>query len=174
MGNKIYDRVLEIGTGSGIFLPEISKHCHELFACDIHNNMEAVKKLCDKYSIQVKLEHCPMENLIFPSNFFDLIIAISVMEFVDNLEKSIDEVKRILKPSGIFVTICPQKSTLLDFVLGLFSCKDPEDEFTQSRRLVSSLLEKKFYVITKNIFPPIIGKALPVYNYYKLSKHKNF
>ena len=39
LGNTIYDRLLEVGTGSGIFLPELSKHCRDLYAIDIHDKM---------------------------------------------------------------------------------------------------------------------------------------
>ena len=36
MGNRSYDRILEVGTGSGIFLPELARHCNKLYAIDIH------------------------------------------------------------------------------------------------------------------------------------------
>jgi ubiquinone/menaquinone biosynthesis C-methylase UbiE len=169
LGDKTYSKILEIGTGSGIFLPELSKHCRKLYASDVHSNMDAVKKLCDQYSIDVELQQCPMENLNFPSHHFDAIIAISVLEFVDDLEKSFNEVKRVMNAGGIFLTICPQKSSFLDFVLSLYSREDPEDEFKQSRKIVSSMLEKNFNVLTKRIFPPVIGSILPVYCYYKLT-----
>ena len=36
LGRKKYPRLLETGTGSGIFLPELSVHCEKLYASDIH------------------------------------------------------------------------------------------------------------------------------------------
>ena len=87
-----------------------------------------------------------------------------------DFEKSIKEVKRVLKSSGVFLAICPQKGPLLDFVLSLYSREDPEDEFKQSRKIVPLMLENNFNVITKRIFPPVIGGIFPVYCYYKLAK----
>ena len=170
LGGNNYNRILEIGTGSGIFLPELSKHCRELYASDIHRNLDAVRNLCDQNSLNIEIRHCPMEKLDFPSNYFDAIIAISVLEFVDDLEKSFNEVKRVIKAEGIFLSICPQQSPVLDFFLGLYSRKDPDDEFKQSRKIVSSKLEENFNILAKRIFPPVIGKLFPVYYYYKLSK----
>lgn len=170
LGNKVYNRILEIGTGSGIFLFELSKHCKELYACDIHAEMQSIRDLCKNHLIKAKVEQCPMEELKFPDEYFDAIIAISVLEFVNDIEKSFSEVKRVMKPGGVFLTICPQKSVLLDLVLKMYSQSNPDDEFKQSRKLVSFLAEKNFNIKIKRTFPPVLGKLFPVYNYYKLTK----
>lgn len=172
MGNNIYDKLLEVGTGSGIFLPELTRHCRQLYACDIHNKMKAVENLCQTTFIKAELRRCPMEETGYPDNFFDIIVAVSVLEFVGDLEKSINEVKRILKPNGIFLTICPQKSVLLDFVLNFYARRNPSEEFGTSRTKVSKALGAEFNVIDKKTFPPIIGKMFPIYYYYKLA-YKN-
>src|SRR5665213_2831898 len=52
LGNKKYDSLLEAGTGSGIFLPELSKHCEKLYACDIHHDFDNIAAICDKYGIK--------------------------------------------------------------------------------------------------------------------------
>ena len=45
LGDKIYPRLLEAGTGSGIFLPELAKHCEKLYASDIHSNFDHIDLL---------------------------------------------------------------------------------------------------------------------------------
>ena len=169
LGNDIYDKLLEVGTGSGIFLPELARHCHELYACDIHDKMAAVQKLCQLTSIKAKLKRCALEATGYPDDFFDVIVAVSVLEFVDDLEKSIKEVQRILKPNGIFLTICPQQSPVLDFILNTYTRKSPDEEFGESRRKVCPMLEAYFDVVEKNCFPPMLGRLFPVYYYYKLT-----
>jgi ubiquinone/menaquinone biosynthesis C-methylase UbiE len=169
LGNQCYDKLLEVGTGSGIFLPELDRHCRQLYACDIHDNIQAVERLCQLTAIKAEVRRCPIEATGFPDNMFDAIVAVSVLEFVDDLERSIDEIRRILKPSGVFLTICPQQSVLLDFVLNFYTRRKPDDEFGISRTRVSKTLEAQFNVIDKRIFPPIVGSIFPVYNYYKLS-----
>lgn len=168
LGDTKYDKLLEVGTGSGIFLPELSRHCEELYACDIHDKMSSVKQLCTSTGIKANIMQCSIEETGYPDDFFDVIIAVSVLEFVDNLNRTIIEIKRILKTGGFFLTICPQQNRILDFFLGLYSRKTPDEEFGESRKRVSPSLEAKFTVIEKRIFPPILGKILPVYYFYKL------
>jgi ubiquinone/menaquinone biosynthesis C-methylase UbiE len=169
MGKNIYDKLLEVGTGGGIFLPELARHCHELYACDIHNKMSYVKNICQLTSIKAELSRCPVEETVYPDNFFDVIVAVSVLEFVEDLEKSINELKRILKPNGMFLTICPQQSVLLDFVLNFYSRTNPDEEFGTSRTKVFKALEANFNVIEKRLFPSVIGRMVPVYYSYKLT-----
>ena len=169
LGNNRFEKLLELGTGSGIFLPELARHCCKLYACDIHTKMEAVQNLCQLTSIDVELRQCPIEETGYADNFFDVIVAVSVLEFVDDLEKSINEIRRILKPDGFFLTICPQQSPLLDWVVGLYTRRSPEEEFGTSRTRVCPMLETHFNIVQKRIFPPIIGRIFPVYYYYKLS-----
>ena len=169
LGNNRFEKLLELGTGSGIFLPELARHCCKLYACDIHTKMEAVQNLCQLTSIDVQLRRCPIEETGYADNFFDVIVAVSVLEFVDDLEKSINEIRRILKPNGFFLTICPQQSLLLDWVVGLYTRRTPDEEFGASRTRVCPMLETHFNIVEKGIFPPIIGRIFPVYCYYKLN-----
>ena len=66
------------------------------------------------------------------------------MEFVDDIPKALTEIKRILKPGGIFITICPMESKLLDFFLSLYTTKKPKEEFGNARESVTKLLEEHF------------------------------
>jgi len=170
MSTKIYDKLLEIGTGSGIFLPELSTHCRQLYAIDIHEKIESVQKVCKDQQIKAEVSKCSIESTNFPDNFFDAIISVSVLEFISDLNSALNEIRRIMRPDGIFVTICPQKNSFLDFILSFFTDKAPDEEFFNSRIEISPMLEKSFKVIKKRIFPPILGKLLPVYNCYKLVK----
>ena len=170
LGNETVNTLLEVGTGSGIFLPELSKHCRELYACDIHNNMDAVETLCKLTGIDATLQRCPLEETGYPDRFFDVIVAVSVLEFVNDLEQSLIELKRILKPDGVFLTICPHQNPLLDFFLSFCSRKKPKEEFGDSRTRVIPSLEKHFKVVQKKTFPLLLGKVLPVYYYYKLQR----
>jgi ubiquinone/menaquinone biosynthesis C-methylase UbiE len=113
LGEVRYQSLLEIGTGSGVFLPELSRHCEQLYACDLHSRFEEIEKLCKSYRIEnYHLSTQSIEETNFPNNTFDAIVAISVLEFVNDLQKGINEIKRILKENGIFVTLCPMESKI--------------------------------------------------------------
>jgi ubiquinone/menaquinone biosynthesis C-methylase UbiE len=171
LGNKIYTNLLEVGTGSGIFLPELARHCEKLYACDIHPYFENIANLLSHFSVSnYDLKSQSIQRTDYPDNSFDAIVAVSVLEFVEDLQASIDEIKRILKDDGVFITICPMNSKLLDTVVSLYADKSPEEEFGKARTYVSKELEKNFKIIKKGYVLPLIGKQFPIYTHYKLMK----
>lgn len=173
LGDKKYSRLLEVGTGSGIFLPELSLHCEKLYASDVHPHFDKIEDLLNHYNIKdYEVKSQSIQKTDYPDNYFDAIVAVSVLEFVDDLQASIFEIKRILKKDGLFFTICPMNSKILDFVVSAFSNKPPKEEFGDSRLFVGKTLEQNFVVVKKGYMLPIIGKFFPVYTYYKLKKNE--
>ncbi|HAQ20005.1 MAG TPA: hypothetical protein DCR40_12355 [Prolixibacteraceae bacterium] len=171
LGNKVYPNLLEVGTGSGIFLPELAQHCDKLYASDIHPYFENIENLLKHYNVKnFGLKSQSIEKTDYPDNFFDAVIAVSVLEFVDDLQAALTEIKRILKEDGVFITICPMHSRFLDAILSLYSEKKPKEEFGESRVYVGKALEQNFTVLKKGYMLPIIGKLFPVYTHYKLKK----
>jgi len=169
LGKRKYPRLLEFGTGSGFFLPELSRHCEKLYACDIHPHFENIKNLLKFYNIEEnEVKSASIEQTDYPVNYFDAVVAVSVLEFVENLNVALDEIKRILKKDGVFITICPMENRLLDFILAMYTDRKPKDEFGLSRQFVTKELEKNFTVVNKGYFMPIIGKHFPVYTHYIL------
>src|SRR5262245_3209805 len=45
LGSQTYDSMLEVGYGSGIFLPQLSLHSRRLAAVDIHDEGESVRRM---------------------------------------------------------------------------------------------------------------------------------
>ena len=174
LGDKKYKVMLEAGTGSGIFLPELSRHCDKIYAVDIHTNFDNIHDLCKHYKINnYNLSTQSIENTNFPNDKFDAIVAVSVLEFVDDLQKALIEIKRILKPGGIFITICPMESKLLDFFLSFYTTKKPKEEFGKARESITKLLEEHFEIVKKGHMIPLIGKLFPVYTHYKFKNKAN-
>lgn len=169
LGNETYSNLLEIGMGSGIFLPELSKHCNNLYAIDIHDKLDHIHDLCKFYDIKnYNLSTQNIECTNFPDNHFDLIAAISVLEFLEDLDTALSEIRRILKKEGFFITICPMESKFLDYLLSFYANKAPKEEFRKSRQYVTKTLEENFSIIKKGYMLPLIGKYFPIYTHYKL------
>lgn len=99
--------VLEIGSGTGINLSFYPRSVNKLILSEpdphmrniLTNNIDSVMK-----------EKCttteyPADALDFPDNSFDAVVSTLVLCSVDSANKSLSEIKRVLKPKGKFYFI---------------------------------------------------------------------
>ncbi|GAB6151340.1 class I SAM-dependent methyltransferase [Desulfosporosinus burensis] len=92
--------VLEIGVGTGSNLAFYPPGC-EVTAIDLSTGM--LKKAKEKVSdakIPVKLMEMDAQNLKFPDNTFDTVIATCVFCSVPDPIMGLKEIKRVCKPNG--------------------------------------------------------------------------
>ena len=106
MRKKIISRakgdVLEIGFGTGANVDLYKRqNIKSLSAIDIKLSDDVIQKFQNK----LNLIQASAEALPFPDNSFDTVITTIALCSVENLEKSIREIKRVLKPEGIYLFI---------------------------------------------------------------------
>ena len=93
-------RLLEIGVGNGSHFKYYTTH--EIIGIDTSKNMLARARKFQKSNIQ--LLHMNGEALQFPNKTFDYVILSHVIAVVEDPEKMMEEVDRVLKPGGkIFI-----------------------------------------------------------------------
>jgi len=94
-------KVLEFGCGTGLLSREISSSCRELIAIDISDEfLETAKARSSQPNIvYLKID---AQDTHFENNSFDAVIGNSVLHHLD-MEKSLREVFRLLKPGGNMV-----------------------------------------------------------------------
>lgn len=160
LGEKRGEKLLEIGYGSGVFLPELSKYADEIYGVDVHREMSKVSEKLAAYDVKVKeLTTGGAETMKWENGFFDAVVAVSALEFVDDLDKVCEEVKRILKPSGSFFVVTPGQSPLLDFGLKILTGKSAKDDFADRREMILPTLFKQF-TVKKQLAYPRFGNSL--------------
>jgi ubiquinone/menaquinone biosynthesis C-methylase UbiE len=95
--------ILEIGCGRGGGIKGISKYFNfkEIHACDL--NQENIKycKTNNKTNINFKVSNA--EKLTYEDNYFDIVINVESSYNYENYPLFFNEVKRVLKPNGIFL-----------------------------------------------------------------------
>jgi ubiquinone/menaquinone biosynthesis C-methylase UbiE len=100
-------KVLDIGCGKGGLIISCALRGGDAIGIDIDSSELRIAKLRTKKvnGINPQLIRCCADLLPFRSNLFDLVTATSVLEHVDNPDKVVKEMVRILKPRGyIFLT----------------------------------------------------------------------
>ena len=73
-------KLLEVGYGSGVFFPELSKHAEQVYGADIHERPADVSAVLAKAGITVNLVTAPAEALPFADGTFDVVVAVSGRE----------------------------------------------------------------------------------------------
>jgi phosphatidylethanolamine/phosphatidyl-N-methylethanolamine N-methyltransferase len=104
---RIGGRILEVGVGTGISLPDYS-HVNRICGVDISEPM--LRKAHERVS-ELGLSHVEglwvmnAEHLDFPDASFDVVVAQYVITTVPNPEATLDEFARVLKPGGEIVLV---------------------------------------------------------------------
>ena len=105
--NAIGGRVLEVGVGTGISLPQYGPNLR-VFGTDISERMlrKAKARVADLGLKNVEgLAVMDAEKLEFPDNSFDVVMAQYVVTAVPNPEAALDEFARVLRPGGEIILL---------------------------------------------------------------------
>lgn len=100
------DIILDIGCGGGININRMAKYSKKVHGIDY--SIESVK-LSKEVNAQlinegkVEIQEGNVKNLPFEDNTFDIVTAFETVYFWPDVEKCFGEVKRVLKPGGIFL-----------------------------------------------------------------------
>jgi phosphatidylethanolamine/phosphatidyl-N-methylethanolamine N-methyltransferase len=104
---RIGGRILEVGVGTGISLPDYNKSSR-LVGVDLSEPMlrKAQKRVTELGLHNVEgLALMDAERLAFPDASFDVIVAQHVITTVPHPEATLDEIARVLKPGGEIVLV---------------------------------------------------------------------
>ena len=172
LGNRHCNRIMEIGYGSGVFLPELAEHAYEVYGIDVHDKNYEVKAKLAEVDIEATLVSSGAEKIEAEDNFFDSIVAVSALEFVSDLDAVCSEIKRTLTPDGSFLVVTPGKSLILDFGLKLLTGKSAKDEFGNRRENIIPTLNKHFDVKQNLSFPKFRASPIKCYTAMELVPKK--
>jgi len=147
--------MLEIGFGSGIFLPELSRHCGVLYGIDVHDEVTTVQRRLREGGVQVNLSRQDAADMSFADGFFNAVVAVSALEFIEDIEPAASELARVLSPGGCVVAVMPGKSPLLDFLLHATTGEDAQSDYGNRRERVLPAMLANFEIRAKKRFMPI-------------------
>jgi ubiquinone/menaquinone biosynthesis C-methylase UbiE len=97
--------VLEVGAGTGLNLPHYRSGVRRLVLMepDWHMRARLSKKPLPPGVEKVEVVDGKLEALPLPDASFDAVVSTLVLCSVDDLERSLAEVRRVLRPGGRFV-----------------------------------------------------------------------
>jgi len=114
LGPDRYASLLEIGYGSGIFLPELARHADRLAAIDVHDEAERVEEMLRRLGVSAELSRASLFELPFADGEFDALVCVSVLEHLTELERALGELRRVLRAGAVAVLGFPVRNPVTD------------------------------------------------------------
>jgi 2-polyprenyl-3-methyl-5-hydroxy-6-metoxy-1,4-benzoquinol methylase len=103
-------KILDIGCGEGLVANLIKKNTNEVTGMDVVDKYQKFLKYRKINFVKHDAEEFPYP---FPSEEFDVIILLSVLEHLYRPDKCLEEVRRILKKDGIVIICVPNYASAM-------------------------------------------------------------
>jgi SAM-dependent methyltransferase len=103
---KSDDIILDIGCGGGININRMAKNAKKVYGIDYSiESVKLSKQVNEKEILEGKVEVLEgnVQSLPFEDDTFDIVTAFETVYFWLDIERCFGEVKRVLKPGGIFL-----------------------------------------------------------------------
>jgi|SRR3989344_5574894 len=101
-------KILEIGSGSGIFVAYLRKEGVKAYGVEPDKySLECSLNILRVNNIKPCISNSCGEKLKFPSNYFDIIISYQVLEHTQDPPKVLEECSRVLKKNGFLYFVVP-------------------------------------------------------------------
>lgn len=161
--DRHFTRLLEVGYGSGVFMPTLKRFADELCGIDVHEHADDVTRSVERAGLEVDLRTASAEQIPFADGFFGAIVVVSAFEFIPDPNAACMEFRRVLEPGGSLVVVTPGQSTLLDLGLRVLTGNRAEESFADRRAAVVPTLERHFRVRRRIVSPRLLGTWIPLY-----------
>ena len=113
-----YRRAFDVGTGIGILLPTLSKIAEKVEAIDSSSIISYTKYMVKKRKLtNVAVKKFDANNpKKYPQGYFDLIVCMSTLEHIHNLDEVFQTFKRLLARDGVLIIGFPVETRLAIFI----------------------------------------------------------
>src|SRR5829696_3274580 len=96
------DSILEVGFGSGLTFLNLNEMYKKIYGLDLSCDVNEVAQVFAPLGIRPDLRNGNVLDMPYPDNQFDTVLLISILEHLkpEELDRALQEIKRVLKPGG--------------------------------------------------------------------------
>ncbi|MGG7056981.1 class I SAM-dependent methyltransferase [Clostridium tertium] len=143
--------ILELGCGNGAQwenrIEDLPKSCSLTLSDFSEGMVDIVRKNYSKYN-NVSFQQIDIQDINFPNETFDIIIANHMLYHIPDLQKALYEVKRVLKTGGKFYSTTNGNGGMRTFLHNALKHVDPDtNAFTQE---FSFNLQNGYEILSNN------------------------
>ena len=150
-------RVLDVGFGCGTNFLELSTRFDSIYGLDIHQYGGAIKEIFTREGIDVLLSEGSILEPPYEDNFFDAILAISILEHLQpaDLPRVMAQASRLLRPGGILIIGMPGLNSMMSMAFRMLGCDISKHHFSSPHQALEAA--GKVFEIEKKIRLPALA-----------------
>jgi SAM-dependent methyltransferase len=155
-------RVLEVGVGSGVLIPTLTKRYREYTGTDLTlaPGLEAlVTPGCTASFRAANL----LRDGDLPAAHFDAVVCFSVLEHIADADGAARGLARALAPGGTLVTGYPMVSALMTRAFDLIGFSDIDNHHVTPPARIAAALGRVLQPVARTAFPPLAPVAAALY-----------
>jgi SAM-dependent methyltransferase len=155
-------RVLEIGVGSGVLVPTLTRRYAEYTGTDLTLAAgldRLVAPTCQATFRQVDL----MKDDDLPADHYDAIVCFSVLEHIGDSEGAARGLARALRPGGTLVTGYPAVSPLMSKAFELIGFPGIDNHHVSPPAKIAAALSHVLKPVRRAAFPPATPVRVALY-----------
>jgi SAM-dependent methyltransferase len=159
-----FPRLLEIGYGSGLLMPTLASACDELYGLDLEKEPTGLRERLGRLGVApAALVQANARSMPFADGFFDAVVAFSIFEHLrsHDLELTLAECARVLRPEGRLLVGCPAVHKLMNAAFATIGFSGIEDHHFSDIADVVAAASPWFTVERRAALPSMMG-AMPL------------
>jgi SAM-dependent methyltransferase len=146
-------RVLEIGVGSGILVPTLTKHYREYTGTDLTLAPGLAALVAPGCRAEFRRADLLCDGDL-PANHFDAIVCFSVLEHIPDAAGAARTLARTLAPGGTLIAGYPMVSPLMSRAFAALGFADIDDHHVSAPARIAGALGGCLTPVRRAAFPP--------------------
>jgi SAM-dependent methyltransferase len=142
-GTPTKARILDAGSGYGIYALTLAERGYSIDAIDLEKNrtdaLSARKKELPQLDQRIRAYTGSITNLPFENESYDLIICSDVIEHITDDARAVAELARVLAPDGTLILTVPYRSKNNERIYKQFGHERPGYDLESIQRLTGPL-----------------------------------
>jgi ubiquinone/menaquinone biosynthesis C-methylase UbiE len=147
LGERHFDRALEVGFGAGAVLLALAPSARELFGIDLDASPQVAASVLKHRGIDADLRNGTVYELPYENASFDLVVSYSVFEHLHDYRLALGEVSRVLKANGDFLLGIPAVNKAMEWGFRAIGFKGIEDQHVTTPAQVARCFAQTEFVV---------------------------
>ena len=164
LGDERSESLLEVGYGSGLLLPELSRRTRRLVGIDIHGQADEVYRMLEHERVQAKLHQASLYEMPFDDEEFDALTCFSVLEHLTDLDAAFREFARVTRPGAVIALGFPARNLVTDSFFWVAGYNPRKLHPSSHRDIERAILRQPMLRLDRvRTFPAYVPAALSLY-----------